>query len=356
MYEDQKYENILARSLARVDTNVDKREGSLLMNAIASVSAEHANIYILLDSIIRNGYVDTANIREYVVYRCRERGINPYNATKAVLKGKFNMSIPVGSRFNHDTLNYTAKEFLEESEGYYYYQMECETAGDIGNRGFGELTPIEYINKDLEGELIDLLIPAEDDESIESLKERYLNSFDSNPFGGNKQDYKDKTKALAGVGGVIPIPVWAGGGTVKLLIIDSDYNVATPTLVSSVQEQMDPNPQGEGNGFAPIGHTVTVATPEVLTVTVQTKLLFREGYNWNLIKPLVTKALEEYFLELRKNWENENLVIRISQIENRLFNIEGVLDVISTTINGVEENLSVNREKLPMLGEVVNNG
>lgn len=356
MYEDQTYESILARSLARVATNVDKREGSLVMNAIAPVSAEHANIYILLDSIISNGYVDTADIREYVVYRCRERGINPYEATQAVLKGKFNMSIPLGSRFSHDELNYTAKAFMEEAEGYYYYQMECETAGEIGNKSFGELTSIEYINKDLEGELIELLIPAEDDESIESLKKRYANSFEGTAFCGNKQQYKEKIKALDGVGGCIVIPIWNGGGTVKLIIIDSEFNKATPTLVQDVQAQTDPSPQGEGNGFAPIGHTVTVTTPEELTVDISVRITFAEGYSWSQIKSNVVSTLNEYFLELRKEWENSNLVVRVSQVENRILNLDGVLDVANTTLNGVADNLVVEQEKLPILGEVVNDG
>jgi uncharacterized phage protein gp47/JayE len=360
MYEDQTYEAILARSLDRIATNVDKREGSLVMNAVAPVSAEHANLYILLDSIIRNGYVHTADIREYVVYRCRERGIIPYEATQAVLKGKFNMSIPLGSRFNHDTLNYTAKEFMEEAEGYYYYQMECETAGEVGNRGFGELTPIEYIDKALEGELTELLIPAEDEESIESLKKRYADSFEGTSFGGNKQYYKEKTKAIDGVGGCIVTPVWNGGGTVKLTIIDSAFNVATPTLVASVQSQIDPFPQGEGNGIAPIGHTVTVVTPQELTVDISARVTLTDGVSWSQLKALVTSTLEEYFLELRKSWEKScesgNLVVRISQIETRILNLEGVLDVADTTLNGVADNLTVKQEKLPMLGEVVNSG
>lgn len=356
MYEDQTYENILARTLAKVATNVDKREGSLVMNAIAPVSAEHANIYILLDSIIRNGYVDTADIREYVVYRCRERGINPYEATQAVFKGKFNMSIPLGSRFSCDELNYTTKAFMEDAEGYYYYQMECETAGEIGNTSFGVLTSIEYIDKDLEGELVELLIPAEDDESIESLKKRYANSFEGTAFGGNRQYYKEKTKALDGVGGCIVTPVWNGGGTVKLIIIDSEFNKATPTLVESVQTQIDPHPQGVGNGIAPIGHTVTVTTPEELTVNISVKLTFIEGYSWNQLRSSIISTLEEYFLELRELWENENLVVRVSQIENRILNLGGVLDVTDTTLNGVSNNLIIEQEKLPILGEVVNNG
>lgn len=354
MYEDQTYENILDRSLARVATDVDKREGSLVMNAIAPVSAEHANIYILLDSLIKNGYVDTADIREYVVYRCRERGITPYEATKATLKGQFNMSIPIGSRFSHDELNYYAKAFIEEADGSFLYQMECETSGEIGNKSFGELTSIEYIDKDLEGSLIELLIPAEDEEGIDSLKERYFNSFDSNPFGGNKQDYKEKTKALDGVGGCIVVPVWNGGGTVKLIIIDSEFNRATSTLIASVQEQMDPPPQGEGNGIAPIGHTVTVTTPDNLPVNISMRITFNDGYSWSSVKPSITETLEEYFLEIRKNWENGSVVVRISQIENRVLNLDGVLDVADTTINGVAGNLSVEQDKLPVLGGVTN--
>lgn len=356
MYEDQKYETILDRSLARVATDVDKREGSLIMNAVAPVSAEHANIYILLDSIIRNGYADTADVREYVVYRCKERGITPYEATQAVLKGKFNMEIPLKSRFSHDELNYTATAFIEQVEGFYYYQMECETVGEVGNKGFGELTSIEYINKDLEGGLIELLIPAEDEEDIDSLKERYFNSFDSNPFGGNKQDYKEKTKALDGVGGCIVMPVWNGGGTVKLIIIDSEFNKASTVLVESVQAKIDPPPQGKGNGIAPIGHTVTVTTPEELKVRVTARITLNEGYSWNQIKPVVIETLEAYFLELRKAWENENLVVRISQVENRILNLDGVLDVADTTLNGVAGNLSISQNELPILGEVTNNG
>ena len=354
MYESQTYETILARTLARIATNVDKREGSLVMNSIAPVSAEHANIYILLDSILRNGYVDTADTREYVVYRCRERGIIPYEATKATLKGKFNAEIPVGSRFSHDELNYTAIAFIEGIEGYYYYQLECETAGEIGNKSFGELTPIEYIDKDLEGELIELLIPAEDEESLESLKERYLNSFEVRPFGGNKQDYTDKTKALDGVGGCIVIPVWAGGGTVKLIIIDSAYNVATPILVASVQNKMDPTPQGEGNGIAPIGHTVTVTTPTELIVNVKAKITISEEHSWSQISSKVEETLEAYFLDLRKSWEDGNVVVRISQIENRILDLDGVIDITDTQINGVASNLSVGQEELPVLGGVTN--
>jgi uncharacterized phage protein gp47/JayE len=353
MYENETYEVILQRSLDRVATNVDKREGSIVMNAIAPVSAEHANIYILLDGIIREGYADTAT-REFLIQRCKEIGIYPYSATQAVLKGKFNMEIPIGSRFNLDELNYKAIAFMEDADGFFYYQMECETAGTEGNKYFGELDPIDFISTDIEGELIELLIPARDEEETEALRTRYFNAFSKNPFGGNKQGYRDKIKALEGVGGVIPIPVWNGGGTVKTIIINSDYNVASDTLVAYVQNAVDPHPQGTGSGTAPIGHTVTVVSATEKPIDIRFSLLFNEGYTWEAVRGRVIEILEEYLLELRKVWENGDLEVRVTQIETRLLDIEGVLDIKGTTINGETTNLVLSDEELPIFGGVTN--
>lgn len=359
MYEGQTYEIILQRSLDRVVTDVDKREGSLIMNAIAPVSAEHANIYILLDGIISDGYADTAS-RDYLILRCHERGIVPYPATHAVLKGRFNMEIPIGSRYNLDELNYTATEFInsevvedsDEEHTVYYYMMRCETAGTGGNKYFGELSSIEYIDKDLEGALVELLIPAEDDEGTEALRARYLASFDSNPFGGNKQDYKNKTNSLDGVGGTVVIPVWGGGGTVKLSIINTEFDVATPELVKYVQNEIDPEPHGTGSGIAPIGHTVTVVSAEKFTVDISCGVVLLESHLLATVRENIKQALEDYFLEMRKNWEKGSLIVRVSQIENRILGVDGVLDVVQTTINGKAENIALSVEQLPFLREL----
>lgn len=353
MYESQTYETILARALAKVSADVDKREGSLVMNAIAPVSAEHANIYILLDSIIQNGYADTA-IREYLVKRCAERGIFPYEATHAVLKGRFNMEIPLDSRFNLNSLNYRAVSFIERLDGSYYYQMECETLGTEGNRYFGALSAIEYLDKDLEGELVALLIPAEDEEDTEDLRNRYYNSLKSSAFGGNRKDYVEKTDSIAGVGGTVVVPVWNGGGTVKLIIIDSEFTVASDALIAEVQNAVDPAQDGSGTGFAPIGHTVTVETAKVVPITISTSIFFNEGYTWEAVRDLVYDTVEEYLLMLRKSWEEEAVTVRVSQIENRLLSVDGVVDIVGTTVNGGTDNIVLARDEIPMLGGITN--
>lgn len=352
MYENETYEEILERSLNRVGTNVDKREGSVIMSAIAPVSAEHAHIYTLLEGIIRDGYADTAT-REYLILRCKERGIVPYEATKAVLKGKFTKEVPIGSRWSLSGLFYTVITFISSDENF-YYQLECESTGTEGNKYFGELSPVDYASEDLSGELVELLIPAEDNESTEDLRLRYFGSLKSSAFGGNRRDYIEKTDSLDGVGGTVVVPVWNGGGTVKLIIINSDFNVASDTLIAKVQEAVDPDQSGTGLGFAPIGHTVTVTTATEVPIGVSTRITFNEGYSWERIQADAISAVEDYFLSMRKAWEGGGLVVRVAHIENRLLNLDGVIDIADTTINGGVDNIVIAFDEIPVLGGIVN--
>ena len=140
MYGDISYEVILKRMMERAPAGVDKREGSILYDAMAPAAAEIQNTYIELGWALEQIFADTA-IREYLVKRCKEWGVVPYPATKASLKGEFNMEIALGERFSLGTLNYTVVEKIGDK----IYQLECETPGTAGNRNLGALIPINYI-------------------------------------------------------------------------------------------------------------------------------------------------------------------------------------------------------------------
>ena len=350
MYENITYEVILQRMLDRVPNNIDKREGSIIYNALAPAAVELQNMYIELDTILNESFADTQS-RDYLIKRCAERGIYPEPATKAILKGEFNIDVPIGSRFSLDMLNYIVIEKISDG----IFKLECETPGSEGNQQFGTLIPIDYIEGLTSAELTELLIPGEDEEDTESLRERYFNSLESQSFGGNIADYKEKTKQLPGVGGVKVYPVWNGGGTVKLVIIDSTYNVPSSTLIDAVQTAVDPiQNQGKGVGFAPIGHVVTVEGVSATTININTNITYQEGWTWADIEPYVHKAIDDYFFELASSWENENnLIVRISQIETRILNIAGVVDIENTTINGQAQNFVLGADNIPVRGEVI---
>lgn len=354
-FEDgNSFEEIMERTLKRVNTDVDKREGSVIWNAIAPIADELAYFYTLLDAVLEEGFADTAE-RDYLIRKCKERGIYPTDATYAVLRADFNMEIPIGNRFNLGDLNYVILEEIEHTESVWSYQLQCEEAGTDGNTQFGELSAIDFVDTNMEGSITELLIPAEDEEDTEALRKRFLGSFKATAYGGNKAQYKEEILKMSGVGGVKVIPVWNGGGTVKVIIINSNYDKASEVLVSTVQNAVDPTPQGTGAGIAPIGHTVTVVSCDEVPIDVSTSCVLEDGYTWDAIKEQVITAFEEYLLEIRKNWEdNDTSVVRISQLENRILGIDGVIDVLNTTINGTDQNFTLEFSEIPVLGEVQN--
>ena len=205
MYENITYEMLLERMLSRVPDKFDKREGSVIWDTHSPTAIELQILYLELDVILREVYGDTAS-REFLILRCRERGIAPYEATKAVLKGVFTPAgiDMTGRRLNIGDVNYIVRERIADGE----YQVECETAGKIGNQFFGAMVPIEYIQGLQTAELTEVLIPGEDEEETEDLRKRYFKSFDEKAFGGNVADYLEKTNAIPGVGKTKVTRVW----------------------------------------------------------------------------------------------------------------------------------------------------
>lgn len=396
MFQNDTYENILERMLSRVSSKMDKREGSLIWDTHSPTALEFRMLYLQLEDILKEAYGDTAS-REFLILRCRERGISPLPATPAILKGVFTPSTVdvLGKRFNADDLNFVVTEKITDGE----YKVECETPGAIGNKYLGDIIPIEYVNGLNTAELTEVLIPGEDEEETEILRQRYFNSFDERAYGGNIKDYLEKTNSIPGVGGVKVTRIWnsdiapadmipneavsnwyneiiqtelnqsvkawlnavfvAGvnkklttGGTVLLTVIDSDFNVPSKTLIDTVQTTIDPEQNaGEGYGVAPIGHVVTVKGVESVSVKVNTNITFDTGFSWSNLQNSIGEAISNYLAELRQQWaDSQYLIVRISQIETRILAIDGVIDIQKTKINGVESNLTLGKYQVPTFG------
>lgn len=349
MYEHITYEEIMQRILARVPDTLDKREGSILYDAVAPMAAEIQNLYIELDTILSQGFIDTAE-GEYLEMRCAERGIVPAEATHAIMQGEFNMDIPIGSRYSLGDYNYTAKERVSQG----VYRLECEAVGSEPNAVIGALTPIDYIEGLTSAAITKNLIPGEDREEEEHLRARYYDSLNAQAFGGNLADYREKTVALPGVGDCKVYPVWNGGGTVKVVIIDSNFAKPSDALLSEVQARIDPlQKQGQGYGLAPIGHVVTVAGVSETAINIQSTITYQGELGFNDLKTAIEEAVDGYFLELAETWaEEEKLIVRISQIETRLLDLPGILDISGTKLNGTESNYIVSQNSIPVRGTI----
>lgn len=337
------FEEILQRMLDRVPDDTDKREGSIIYDALAPCAAELAQLYAELAQFMNECFADTAG-REYLAKRAAERGLYPKPATCAVLAAKFNTAVPAGTRFSLDGLNYTV---IDENT------VTCETAGTEGNRHFGRLIPIDYVEGLETAEITALLIPGEDDEDTEVFRSRYLSGLNTSAFGGNITDYKQKTCSLDGVGGVKVYPVWNGGGTVKLTIISSEYTAPSVELVEAVQNAIDPTGDGQGVGIAPIGHIVTVEGVSSVTVNIAAVITYEDGWDHSACQPYIEEAVDGYLSELRSQWaDGEKLIVRISQIETRILGCPGIVDIADTTLNGAAVNLTLGADEIPVRGDI----
>lgn len=359
MYENMTYESLLASMLAYAtaqaearEEKLDTREGSMLWYGQAPAAVEAQNLFIQLDTILQETFADTAS-RPYLLLRAKERGLYPKAASYAIGKAVCSppeVELAAGTRFSLNDLHYTVTEQISAG----VYRVQCETIGEAGNAYLGMLIPVEYIKGLEKAELTEILIPGEEEQGTESFRKAYLESFDVQAFGGNIPDYQKKVLALQGVGGVKVYPVWNGGGTVKLVLIDSTFSKPSGALVASVQEAIDPEGnQGLGLGIAPIGHTVTVVGVEETSVDIQTTLTYTDGWDFAAVQPYAEAAIDALFQELAESWaEQENgLTVRISAIEMRLLECPGVVDIADTLLNGVAKNLVLDADSIPKRGD-----
>lgn len=115
MYENMTFENIMDRCLSRVSASVDKREGSIVYDAIAPAAAELAIMYIELAYLLDRAFPDTET-GDDLTKKCRERGVFRTAATYAVRKGYFEKAdgsgcdLEIGTRFSGGDINFVVTE------------------------------------------------------------------------------------------------------------------------------------------------------------------------------------------------------------------------------------------------------
>lgn len=367
MFENYSYDKLLANMLSEVPTNVDKREGSIIFDTLSPAALELAKVYMGMDSILSNAFAETA-MREYLIKIAKERGLSPKSATNAVLKGEFNFLsnngeyigeiVSEGDRFNLDKINYTVVTQLVNNSGQRItvtdsngniitverqayipgaWQVRCETAGTEGNKHFGSMMPIETISRLTKAELTKLLIPGEDEEETEAFRQRYFDSINSEAFGGNRASYINWVKEIEGVGQVKVKRTPNGGGTVGVIITDSEGNPASSELISYVKNILDPEEYtGQGEGIVPIGHKVMVSTVVIHSIDVYfSNVVYEEGVSLADVRSEIESILQNYANEINETWEdNATTKVYAAQILARCLDISGIVNIESADLEG----------------------
>lgn len=367
MDPDELYEAILTRLLSNVPSDVDKREGSIIYNALSPVALELQQIYEELEEVLEDTFADTASL-DYLILRARERGIEWKEATKAVLTAQlaFGTDVPeepnvIESVFGveNTTLFYdvTGKDSYDSSTHTGVYLLTCQDPGTEGNLATGDLlleeteddNVVDYLET---AEITGISEAARDDEALETFRARYFDSIENEAFGGNVADYRTKALELPQVGAVQVDPVWNGAGTVKIRFLNASKGVPTSAEIAAVQTAFDPSPQATGLGLAPIGHTVTVVAATKVDMAVVATVTFETGYDWASLLADITAQCEAYFLSLRSEWENGAVTVSPGVLAYLVKQNCQHIQTFSCTINTEDSDFVLDPDEVPVLSTV----
>lgn len=332
MFSNMTYENILNDMLSRVPSNVDKREGSIIYDAIAPTAFKLSETYFNLSTFIDLFFVDTST-GEYLDKLCKAFGVDRKKPTKAVRKIITNGIIPIESRFSISDISYVVISKLSDTE----YFVECEDFGSIGNLYSGPLTSLNNLN--VEAELSEIVDSGENIETDESLRERYYLKVRNPATSGNIYDYLNWALKVEGVGKAKVFPLWNGPGTVKVIIIDTDMKIDT-TLESRVYDYIET--------VRPIGAEVTVNSPIAHTIDISASVELDNSKTLGVVIESFTLNLNEYLYSL--TFKND--VISYAKIGSILLSTPGIKDYNNLLVNASDVNIVLTEEEIPILNDI----
>ena len=346
------YTELLNQMLDMVPNEIDKREGSIIYTTLSPVAFLLSQQNYMLSYMFNLLFADTAEgvwltrvtsdfgiDREAASHALRQ--INTYDREGEAF------DVPLSSRFAINDITFSLTERIATGQ----YKAECEQLGTIGNLYTGTILPVDNINSLGSAELVtDPLIPAADEESDEHLRERFYLAVRRSPYGGNIADYEERTLEIEGVGAVqVFNAVSQGPGHVGLIIGDEQGGKATEELITRVQTLMGV----DGDGIAPIGHTVTVATGINLPIDVSAEIKMKTGASFDIVKPVVEQAVQNYIDSVGFS---DTTVFYAKLVADILNCHESILDVGTVTMNGVSANLSLEKTfsnfQLAVIGEI----
>jgi len=347
-------EIIQSRMLSNIVGKYDKTEGSFLYDIIKPVAIELENINQEIETAKEKLSIE--NLKgEGLEQRVYEKtGIRRKSATKAsgyvVVTGKIGAVINEGDLAASDTINFKIKETKTiGSSGQVEVLVECEEYGSVGNVPAGS---IQYFPITIEG-ITSIINNADivngyDAESDEELLDRYYEHIRTPATSGNKYHYRNWAKEVTGVGDVKVIPLWNGDNTVKIVIIDSNKQPASLELVTEVQNYIDPNKAGLGEGKAPIGAYCTVVSAVGIDIDISFTAIKDTSITDEERQQSVENNINDYLKEIAFKEE----AISYNRIASIILDSEGIIDFDNLTINGGTSAISLADDEVAVLGVV----
>lgn len=344
-----------------------KEPGDFMYDAVAPSPLEVKQLQANQDYVLKNGFAQYAD-DEWLDAKLAEVGLTRAAAIKATrvinVEADAGVVIPEGHTVSTVILDGQGNpvEFTVDAavtfvvSGTLAVALTCKNAGILGNVPNGSqfifIPPIPGVKTITDGGTVTL---GADTESDASAWERYDFKVKNPDTGGNKNDYVRWAGEVAGVGRAKCIPLWNGNGTVKVLLVGTDFKPALQATVDEVQEYLDPMAsQGLGAGKAPCGAVVTVTAATDLSIGISAAVTLYEGYLQADVKAAFEAAVDEYLKSIAfiNDAGGTPLPVVIAKIGSLLIGTEGVSNYSGITLNGAANDVLIGTEEVATKGAV----
>lgn len=368
---DQTEQTIRKRMFGNIPPDLDKAEGSYIWDALTPVAIELELAAIWAQEVLRRGFAETT-FGEYLTMRAAEHGVDRKPAVKAsgyvTFTGRPGTVIPAGTRVGTASDEavgaiwfVTLSEVVIPDISKATVLVEAEQAGLAGNIPAEaiEITamPIPYLETVINHEE---MTGGAEEESDADLLSRYYIKVRTPGNSGNKADYRYWAREVPGVSGVQVISLWAGPGTVKLILLGEDMLPASEAVINAAQDYIDP--VGSGEGKAPVGASVTIEAATPLEIDIVATVVLDGTRSLEEVAADFEAAIREYLADLtRKHWgmgapEHLTHYVSYARIGATLIeNIDGVMDYLGLTLNDDTKSVTMEPGEVAVMGTVALN-
>lgn len=355
MFEAKTYDALLAEVLDNAPAGIDTRQGSVYYDAVSGILLKIAKLYEDLDEVFDLAFVATAS-GEYLDMRASEYGLQRKAAEAAVFKLVYTgTQPPVGSRFFHgDTALYFT--VTADSDGELYLTAEIPGTGPDSVHTGEPAVPVNSIEGLTAASFGAVESAGAEEENDASLRDRIREKIQGPAENGNKQHYKTWCESRPYVAMARITPLWDGPNTVKAVLIGEDGLGCGDTVVADVQQYIDPEGAGLGEGVANLGaHFTAVAATEV-EIDVEFTAELATGATVQDAEEEAETAIKAYFKNLVLTNENpEDIIVRVSAVGAVVAGLESVIDYTGLTLNGGTANIAPGNDGVPKLTGVTVN-
>lgn len=366
----QGFDYWMDKMLDEVPETIDTRQGSVIYDAMAPAATTLAEQSLQLADTVKQVYTSTAE-GESLDWHATDKGTTRQPATVAQVMASFVDSegnpvrnVELEDRFasvEDDPIFYVTTKVNGDGTAV----LAAESVGSGPNGYLGQILPVTPNDALSWAEITEVSVPARDDEDDDHLRARLLSPNSYIAYGGNVADYADMLAKITSVGAGQIYPAWAGGGTVKLVILDNDLLPASQELVRQVQNEIDPDQEAGGYGLAPIDHEVTVLAPEVLKIDIASTVSVSSSETLGTVTEKIKASISDFFGVLRSQWNILDgrtgrgyfMTVYRSQLLAQIMKVDGVVNASLPVLNGKEADvvLTFTNEvsQLPEVGEVI---